>query len=97
MKRRNLLFLAVAALAVTVTGPGFAGAPAERATHDRFVDTTRDTDAEIYGHYADQHGPSTGHLPPTQENVALVGKQRLTTRAKQDLRRWGARRLRLCR
>jgi hypothetical protein len=49
MKRRNLLFLAVAALAVTVTGPGFAGAPAERATHDRFVDTTRDTDAEIYG------------------------------------------------
>jgi hypothetical protein len=28
-----------------------------------------------------QHGPTTGHLPPTQENVELVGKQKLTTTA----------------
>jgi hypothetical protein len=26
----------------------------------------------------DQHGPSTGHLPPTSENVELVGKLRVT-------------------
>jgi hypothetical protein len=28
-----------------------------------------------------QHGPSSGHLPPTQSNVALIGKQKLTTKA----------------
>ena len=28
---------------------------------------------------SDQHGPQTGHLPPTQHNVDLVGKLQLTT------------------
>jgi hypothetical protein len=81
MKGRHLLFLVAFAVAVTVAGPGFAGAPPERDKHDRFADTTRDSDEEIYGHYSHQHGPSSGHLPPTQENVAVVGKAKLTERA----------------
>ena len=28
-----------------------------------------------------QHGPSTGHLPPTQQNVAVVGKRKVTNTA----------------
>jgi hypothetical protein len=81
MKGRHLLFLVAFAVAVTVAGPGLAGAPPERDKHDRFADTTRDSDEEIYGHYSHQHGPSSGHLPPTQENVAVVGKAKLTERA----------------
>jgi hypothetical protein len=81
MKGRHLLFLVAFAVAVTAAGPGFAGAPPERDKHDRFADTTRDTDEEVYGHYSHQHGPSSGHLPPTQENVAVVGKTKLTQRA----------------
>jgi hypothetical protein len=81
MKGRHLLFLVAFAVAVTAAGPGLAGAPPERDKHDRFADTTRDSDEEIYGHYSHQHGPSSGHLPPTQENVAVVGKAKLTERA----------------
>jgi hypothetical protein len=81
MKRRHLVFLVILGLVASAAGPGSAGAPPERAKHDRFLDTTRDSDAEIYGHYSHQHGPSAGHLPPTQENVAVVGKAKLTERA----------------
>jgi PA domain/LVIVD repeat len=81
MKRRPLLFLVALALAVTAAGPGSAGAPPERDKHDRFADTTRDTDEEIFGHYSHQHGPSAGHLPPTQEDVAVIGTAKLTERA----------------
>src|ERR671919_2097024 len=81
MKGRHLLFLVAFAVAVTAAGPGLAGAPPERDKHDRFADTTRDSDEEIFGHYSHQHGPSSGHLPPTQENVALIGKQKVTTKA----------------
>ena len=28
-----------------------------------------------------QHGPSSGHLPPTQSNVEVIGKQQLTSKA----------------
>jgi hypothetical protein len=81
LKRRHLLFMVVVALAVTTAGSSAAAAPPERAKHDRFVDTTRDTDEEVYGHYSHQHGPSAGHLPPTQANVEVVGKAKLTERA----------------
>jgi hypothetical protein len=33
------------------------------------------------GPAAAQHGPLTGHLPPTQENVGVLGKTKLTERA----------------
>jgi LVIVD repeat len=33
------------------------------------------------GPAAAQHGPLTGHLPPTQENVSVLGKTKLTERA----------------
>jgi LVIVD repeat len=78
--KRHLLFMVVVVLAVAAAVPA-AGAPPERAKHDRFVDTTRDTDEEIFGHYSHQHGPSAGHLPPTQENVAVTGTAKLTERA----------------
>jgi hypothetical protein len=78
--KRHLLFMVVVVLAVLAAVPA-AGAPPERAKHDRFVDTTRDTDEEIFGHYSHQHGPSAGHLPPTQENVAVTGTTKLTERA----------------
>ncbi len=39
---------------------------------------TAASDEMVPGH---QHGPSSGHLPPTQSNVALIGKQKLTTKA----------------
>jgi hypothetical protein len=81
MKTRSLLSAAILALVVGMAGPTAAFAAPERAKHDRFVDATRDTDEEIYGHYSHQHGPTSGHLPPTQENVAVVGKAKLTTKA----------------
>jgi hypothetical protein len=81
MKARHLLFLVLLVLVASAAGPGAASAVPERAKHDRFLDTTRDTDEEIYGHYSHQHGPSAGHLPPTQQNVAVVGKAKLTERA----------------
>jgi hypothetical protein len=81
MKRRHLVFLVILGLLSSMGGPASAGARSERAKHDRFLDTTRDTDEEIYGHYSHQHGPSAGHLPPTQENVAVTGKAKLTTKA----------------
>jgi hypothetical protein len=82
MKKRQLVLLSVLALVVGVVGTADAARrKPERAKHDRFVDTTRDSDEEIYGHYSHQHGPSSGHLPPTQEDVAVVGKTKLTTTA----------------
>jgi hypothetical protein len=82
MKKRQLVLLAVLALVVGVVGSADAARrKPERARHDRFVDTTRDTDEEIFGHFSHQHGPSSGHLPPTQENVAVTGKTKLTTKA----------------
>jgi hypothetical protein len=81
MKRRHLAFLVALGLVVAVTGPASARERPERARHDRFVDTTRDTNREIYGHYSPQHGPSAGHLPPTQENVGVLGKTKLTEKA----------------
>jgi hypothetical protein len=81
MKTRHLVSLVVLVFAAGMAGPASAGAGPERAKHDRFLDTTRDTDEEVYGHYSHQHGPSSGHLPPTQENVAVLGKTKLTTKA----------------
>jgi hypothetical protein len=81
MKRRHLMVVVLVGLLASMAIPVSAGARPERAKHDRFVDTTRDTDAEIYGHYSHQHGPSAGHLPPTQNNVAVIGKAKLTTKA----------------
>jgi hypothetical protein len=78
MKTRNLLFLVVLCLVASMVGAASAIAKPERARHDRFEDTTRDTQEEIFGHFSHQHGPSAGHLPPTQEDVAVVGKAKLT-------------------
>ena len=36
-----------------------------------------DSGKEIHGPLSDQHGGTTGHLPPTQNNVSLVGKMRI--------------------
>jgi hypothetical protein len=80
MLKRHLVFLLVLGLIASMTSPASAARRRpERARHDRFVDMTRDTKQEIYGHYdPHQHGPSSGHLPPTQENVSVVGKAKLT-------------------
>jgi hypothetical protein len=81
MKTRNLVSLVALVLVAGLAGPASAGAAPERAKHDRFMDTTRDSDEEIYGHYSHQHGPSSGHLPPTQQDVAVIGKTKLTEKA----------------
>jgi len=81
MKTRHLVLALFLCLAAGVVGAASAAAKPERARHDRFKDTTRDTQQEIFGHFSHQHGPSAGHLPPTQENVAVVGKAKLTTKA----------------
>jgi hypothetical protein len=81
MKRRHLVFLVVFGLVASMAGSALAQIRPERDKHDRFRDTTRDTKQEIYGHYSHQHGPTSGHLPPTQENVAVTGKTKLTQRA----------------
>jgi hypothetical protein len=81
MKTRHLVLALFLCLAAGVVGAASAAATPERARHDRFKDTTRDTQQEIFGHFSHQHGPSAGHLPPTQENVAVVGKAKLTTKA----------------
>jgi len=81
MKGRRFVFPVVLALVVSMAGAASAGAGPERERHDRFKDTTRDTDEEIYGHYSHQHGPSSGHLSPTHENVTVLGKTKLTERA----------------
>jgi hypothetical protein len=80
MSRRDLACLAVAVVTTVACMPAVAVARPERAKHDRFKDTTRDTNAEVYGHYSHQHGPTAGHLPPTQHNVAVVGKQKTVER-----------------
>ena len=36
-----------------------------------------DSGKEIHGTLSDQHGGTAGHLPPTQNNVSLVGKMRI--------------------
>jgi len=66
-----------------MVGPvGALASGPERQRHDRFMDGTRDTDEEIYGHYdGHQHGGMTGHLPPVQSNVALVAKEKLVSKA----------------
>jgi hypothetical protein len=81
MKTRHLALALFLCLAAGLVGAASAAAKPERARHDRFKDTTRDTQQEIFGHFSHQHGPSAGHLPPTQENVAVVGKAKLTTKA----------------
>jgi hypothetical protein len=81
MKTRHLVLALFLFLAAGVVGTASAAATPERTRHDRFKDTTRDTQQEIFGHFSHQHGPSAGHLPPTQENVAVVGKAKLTTKA----------------
>jgi hypothetical protein len=81
MLKRHLVFLLVLGLIASMTSSASAARRRpERARHDRFVDMTRDTNQEILGHYDphQQHGPSTGHLPPTQENVSVIGKAKLT-------------------
>lgn len=79
MNRRHLVIVLVLTLVAGLANSASAARRPERARHDRFVDTTRDTDEEIYGHYdPNQHGPTSGHLPPTQENVAVIGKAKLT-------------------
>jgi hypothetical protein len=79
--RRYFAGLMLLALLVATASAASAAKP-ERARHDRFVDGTRDTNAEIYGHYSPhQHGPTSGHLPPTQLNVQVVGKAKVTSKA----------------
>jgi hypothetical protein len=81
MKGRLLVSLIALALVASMSGAVSAAGPPEQGKHDRFVDGTRDSKEEIYGHYdGHQHGPSSGHLPPTQENVSVISKTKLTTK-----------------
>jgi hypothetical protein len=73
MPRRLAFVAAFLTLALTATGGSVIAGPDGGA---QSKDGTAVTDT---GHR--QHGPTTGHLPPTQHNVDLIGKAKLTTKA----------------
>lgn len=72
MRRRYLTLVAVSALMIATATPasGSASSP-EHSVGDDVVDTP------VEAHGAAQHGPTTGHLPGSSENVELVGKVRV--------------------
>ncbi|HEX6208165.1 MAG TPA: hypothetical protein VF058_07395 [Actinomycetota bacterium] len=79
MKRH--LILAMAFVLVTALGSGVAatpspdrpegGGPGDHAVDDGYVDTPLEVH-RAHGH-DEQHGTMEGHIPPTQENVDVVG------------------------
>jgi hypothetical protein len=68
-------------LAIAVTlAMAFLGSGAATAHPDRPADPADiDSGEDITSYLEHQHGPTTGHLPPTQRNVDLVSKLQLTT------------------
>jgi len=73
-RKRSVILSAVVAL---FTLPFFAGIGTARIDPNGGGDGIVNTKGEVYRE-SHQHGPSSGHLPPTQENVALVGEKKLT-------------------
>jgi hypothetical protein len=74
MRKRHIastLFTAAALIAVM--------AVPSSANHARDHGVPGEGDDDFIGHI-DQHGPSSGHLPASSENVDLVSKLRLTTK-----------------
>ena len=69
MRRRHLTGLMALALVLSVAGIAQAH-PRHPVTSNEDINQVLDPDG--------QHGPLIGHLPPTQHNVDLVGKLRLT-------------------
>ena len=70
MVKRTLTVLVVLVAAIAVTGVAQAHDPED-------IDSGQDINEFLL--HASQHGPLTGHLPPTQRNVDLVSKLELTT------------------
>jgi hypothetical protein len=68
--KRSLTVLTAFLLAMTVMG-------AAAYAHDP-NEINSGEDVNDFLLHSDQHGPLTGHLPPTQRNVELVGKLELT-------------------
>ncbi|TDO35148.1 hypothetical protein EV643_12434 [Kribbella sp. VKM Ac-2527] len=67
--RRSLTVLMAFLLATTATGAAYAHDPDEIKSGE---------DVNDFLLHSDQHGPLTGHLPPTQKDVELVSKLELT-------------------
>ena len=67
--RRHLVVAVAATVALGVSGVAAAHHPDRGRLADEFGDVA---------HSEGQHGPSTGHLPPKKENVALIGKAGVT-------------------
>lgn len=69
---RRIAVAGVVALAFASTGTATAQAPDElpRAADDGVVDSP----LEIHALHDEQHGGEDGHLPPTSDNVELVGQ-----------------------
>jgi hypothetical protein len=83
MRRAPRFFVALGvALLTTVWAASLGSAHPE--SHSTKKSQRGDADAvansarEVYADDDQQHGPSEGHLPPTQRNVTLVGKERVT-------------------
>ncbi len=74
-RRTSRAWVLIAALALTfgTTGWAVANDPDDGGVPIDIADSGKD----IHGTLNDQHGGTAGHLPPTQENVSLVGKMRI--------------------
>jgi hypothetical protein len=79
--RRTITIAAVAALGLF---PNLALATPDQVDPDdaigNLTDGVADSKKEVYDEGGHQHGSASGHLEPTQENVDLVSKLRLTRR-----------------
>jgi hypothetical protein len=73
--RRSLVALLVTVLAASAALAGSAAASDHRQISHGLVGGPDDGGGKSH---LDQHGPSSGHLPASSENVDLVGKLRLT-------------------
>jgi len=75
MRKRHMAVLTVFVLAlVMMSPPSFAN-------HTREHGVPGGGDDDVHDHREGQHGPSEGHLPASRENVDLLSKVRLTTKA----------------
>src|SRR5918996_2584885 len=74
--RRPLVALLVPVLAASAALAGSAAASDHRQISHGLVAGPDDGGGKSH---LDQHGPSSGHLPASSENVDLVGKLRLTS------------------
>jgi hypothetical protein len=78
-RKRFAILSAIVALFTVVSTAGIGNAHGEFAKRRAGADGIINSKKEVYQH-SHQHGPSSGHLNPVQENVDLIGKKRLTNR-----------------